>query len=132
MARDEGRTTYKLANIASFQHFDPRGAFDLAMQIGRQCGEIGDQVAADKWFSVAAANAAGKHPPDQEYCSRSSAALRANAAALTLLADKIDRDMEQQALDVANAKAAAERKRLQQQGQKNLPKDGSTDSSRPN
>jgi hypothetical protein len=128
MAREERGPSYKLRDIASFQHFDPRGAFDLAMQIGRQVGEIGDQVAADKWFAVAAANAAGKHPPDQEYCARSAAALRANAAALTVLADRIDKEIEQQALDVQNAKAAAERKRLQQEGQKNLPKNGTAGS----
>jgi len=117
---------YKLSNMASFQHFGPEGAYDLALYLGRMMGEIGEQDAADKWFEVAAANASGKHPPDIGYVTRAIGALRASAAGFAGFADRLGKQMDEFDLAKKNALAAAERKRLQVQGQKSMraPGDG--------
>lgn len=122
MSNDNRRSQYKLVNMASFQHFDPSGAYDLALYMGKQAAELGDQEAADKWAMCAAAISAGKHPPDEMYCLRVAGSMRAHAAALMAQADKIERDQESHQLAKKNAAAAAERKRLEREGQKGLPK----------
>lgn len=114
------RRQYKLANINSFQHFDGVGAYEMALYMSKMCGECGDQDAADKWAMVAAANMAGKHPPDHDYGLRVVGALRATAQTFVTFADRVERDIESQALAKKNAAAAAEKKRLEREGQGKL------------
>lgn len=109
---------FKLANMASFQHFDPTGAQALAMKLGGMFAEASEQDAADWWFSAAAVIASGAHPPHEQYEYRVTQACRISGAALIRIAERWEaqaqKEREAKQKDQSNGKG----KRGEKPGQK--------------